>query len=69
MAEANEALMAVEALCDLLAEMVETVGLGAPQIYMFSYRLKQLKAGCIALREGFRTGPAAEILDRKGKKV
>lgn len=68
MAEANEALMAVEALCDLLAEMVETEGIGSPQIYMFSYRLKQLKAGCVALREGFRTGPAADILSRKDKR-
>jgi hypothetical protein len=67
--EPNDALKAVEALCVILGDLVTTPGMGSPQLHMYSYRLKKLQAGCKALREGYRTGVAAEILDQKGSQT
>lgn len=64
MSEPNDALKAVEALCDILEEIVMTPGLGNPQLHMFAYKIKRLRDGCAALRGGYRTGVAGEILKR-----
>ena len=67
MKSSDETLKAVEALCEILEDLVLAPGTCSPQALMISYRLKRLRAGCEAIREGKDTGEAREILDR-GKK-
>lgn len=66
MADSNDALKAVEALCRLLEEMLKVPGMGPPEAQMFAYRIKGLRDGCAQLRNGYRTLPhAATILEGK----
>jgi hypothetical protein len=48
----NDVLKAVEILCEILGEILETPGMGAPQTILFIHRLNRLKGGCVALRRG-----------------
>jgi hypothetical protein len=66
MADSNDALKAVEALCRLLEEMLQVPGMGPPQVQMLTYRLQSLRLGCEQIRKNQRAfWQAAAILEEK----
>lgn len=62
MTSSGNVLKAVEILCEILGEILETPGMGAPQTILFIHRLNRLKGGCAALRRGDLTNSLARCI-------